>query len=67
MIQGSIWLINLDPTIGAEIKKTRPCIILNSNYNPHYPNPPAKYPLANDHCKLYPPQGPSKSTTSPQK
>ena len=31
MIQGSIWLINLDPTIGAEIKKTRPCIILNSN------------------------------------
>jgi len=31
MTQGSIWLINLDPTIGAEIKKTRPCIILGSN------------------------------------
>jgi len=26
MTQGDIWLINLDPTIGAEIKKTRPAI-----------------------------------------
>jgi mRNA interferase MazF len=24
MRRGEIWLINLDPTIGAEIKKTRP-------------------------------------------
>ena len=31
MKQGEIWLVNLDPTIGAEIKKTRPCLILNSN------------------------------------
>ena len=26
-----IWLVNLDPTTGAEIKKTRPCLILNNN------------------------------------
>ncbi len=26
-----IWLINLDPTIGKEIKKTRPCIIISPN------------------------------------
>ncbi len=31
MKQGEIWLINLDPTIGAEIKKTRPDIIVNDN------------------------------------
>jgi mRNA interferase MazF len=31
MKQGEIWLINLDPTIGAEIKKTRPAIIVNDN------------------------------------
>jgi mRNA interferase MazF len=31
MKQGNIWLINLDPTIGAEIKKTRPAIIVNDN------------------------------------
>ena len=31
MKQREIWLINLDPTLGAEMKKSRPCVILNSN------------------------------------
>jgi len=29
MRQGEIWLINLDPATGAEIKKTRPAIVVN--------------------------------------
>ena len=29
--QYSIWLVNLDPTIGAEIKKTRPAVIISPN------------------------------------
>lgn len=29
--RGDIYLINLDPTIGAEIKKTRPCVIISPN------------------------------------
>jgi mRNA interferase MazF len=31
MRQREIWTVNLDPTIGAEIKKTRPCVIVNDN------------------------------------
>ena len=31
MNRGEIWLINLDPTVGAEIKKTRPAVIVNDN------------------------------------
>ncbi len=31
MKQGTIWQVNLDPTIGSEIKKSRPCLILNSD------------------------------------
>lgn len=31
MKQNEVWLINLDPTIGAEIKKTRPAIIVSDN------------------------------------
>ncbi|MGE5448965.1 MAG: type II toxin-antitoxin system PemK/MazF family toxin [Bacteroidales bacterium] len=31
MKQSDIWLINLDPTIGAEIQKTRPAIIVNDD------------------------------------
>jgi len=26
-----IWLVCLDPTVGAEIRKTRPCVILNDD------------------------------------
>lgn len=31
MKRGEIWLVNLDPTLGAEIRKTRPCVIVNDN------------------------------------
>jgi mRNA interferase MazF len=31
MRQGEIWVVNLDPTIGAEIRKTRPCVIVNDD------------------------------------
>lgn len=27
--RGEVWLVNLDPTIGAEIKKTRPCLVVS--------------------------------------
>ena len=27
--RGEVWLVNLDPTVGSEIKKTRPCIIIS--------------------------------------
>jgi mRNA interferase MazF len=27
--RGDIWLVNLDPTIGSEIQKTRPCLVIS--------------------------------------
>ena len=31
MRRGEIWLINLDPAVGSEIKKTRPAVIVSDN------------------------------------
>lgn len=31
MRRGEVWLINLDPTEGAEIRKTRPAVIVSSD------------------------------------
>jgi len=31
MRRGEIWLIDLEPTVGGEIKKTRPAVIVNSD------------------------------------
>ena len=33
--QYDIVLVNLDPTIGAEIRKTRPCVIISPNEMNH--------------------------------
>jgi mRNA interferase MazF len=27
--RGDIWLVNLDPTIGSKIKKSRPCVVVS--------------------------------------
>ena len=29
--RGEIWLVNFDPTIGTEIKKTRPALVISSD------------------------------------
>jgi mRNA interferase MazF len=29
--RGEIWWVRLDPTLGSEIAKTRPCVILSGN------------------------------------
>jgi len=31
MNQGEIWTINLDPSVGAEMKKSRPALIINTD------------------------------------
>ncbi len=31
MHRGEVWLVNLNPTLGTEISKTRPCIIASND------------------------------------
>ena len=36
MKRGEIWVVNLDPTIGSEIQKSRPCVVVSpSEMNAH--------------------------------
>lgn len=34
--QYDVYLVNLDPTVGHEIKKTRPCLVISPNEMNHY-------------------------------
>lgn len=36
--RGEVWLVNLDPTVGSEIRKSRPCVVISP-------------PELNDHLK----------------
>ena len=29
VVRGEVWLIALDPTVGSEIRKTRPCVVVS--------------------------------------
>jgi mRNA interferase MazF len=29
--RGEVWLVSFDPTVGAEIRKTRPAVVINSD------------------------------------
>lgn len=31
MKTGEVWLAQLDPTLGSEIRKTRPCVVISPN------------------------------------
>ncbi|WP_167597386.1 type II toxin-antitoxin system PemK/MazF family toxin [Leeuwenhoekiella sp. ZYFB001] len=51
--QYSIVLVNLDPTIGSEIKKTRPCVIVSPNEMNKYLNTIVLAPMTTN-LKRYP-------------
>ena len=29
VVRGDVWLVALDPTMGSEIQKTRPCVVIS--------------------------------------
>lgn len=31
VVRGEVWLTRLDPTVGSEIRKTRPCLIISAS------------------------------------
>ncbi|NCT10922.1 MAG: type II toxin-antitoxin system PemK/MazF family toxin [Flavobacteriia bacterium] len=51
--QYAIVLVNLDPTIGSEIKKTRPCVIISPNEMNTYLNTIVLAPMTTN-LKKYP-------------
>ena len=51
--QYQIVLVNLDPTVGSEIKKTRPCVIISPNEMNKYLNTVIIAPMTSQ-SKTYP-------------
>ncbi len=35
-LEGEVYLVNLDPTVGSEIKKTRPCLVVSPDEMNHH-------------------------------
>lgn len=54
MKRGEIYFANLDPTIGAEIKKKRPVLIVSNNANNKAAKTVTIVPITSNVKKIYP-------------
>lgn len=52
--RGEIYWINLDPAVGAEIKKTRPCLVVSNNQANRYSSVITIVPITSNLDKIYP-------------
>lgn len=54
MLRGEVWWINFDPSVGGEIKKKRPAIIVSNNAANKFMNRIQVIPLTYNTNNLYP-------------
>ena len=54
MTRGEVWWINFDPSIGGEIRRQRPAIIVSNDAANHYLNRVQVVPITSNVDRLYP-------------
>lgn len=54
MMRGEVWWIDFDPSIGGEIRKKRPAIIMSNDAANHYLNRVQVVPITSNVDRLYP-------------
>ena len=52
--RGEIYWVKLDPTLGKEINKTRPCVVISNNRQNDYSPLIIVVPITSDLEKIYP-------------
>jgi mRNA interferase MazF len=54
MKRGEVWWVNFDPSIGGEIKKKRPAVIISNDLSNKYLNRVQVIPLTSNTGRVYP-------------
>lgn len=54
MHRGEIWWVNFDPSVGGEIQKKRPAVIVSNNASNRFLNRVQVVPLTSSTDRLYP-------------
>ena len=54
MKRGEVWWVNFDPSVGGEVRKKRPAVIISNNAANQFLNRVQVVPLTGSVGKLYP-------------
>ena len=54
MLRGEVWWVDFDPSLGGEIQKTRPAVIVSNDSSNRYINRVQVVPITSNVVRTYP-------------
>ena len=67
MLRGEVWWVDFDPSIGGEIQKTRPAIIVSNDASNRNLNRVQVVPITSNVSRFYPCEAPIYLNNEPRK
>ena len=67
MLRGEVWWVDFDPSLGGEIQKTRPAVIVGNDASNRHLNRVQVVPITSNVTRVYPCEAPIDLNGEPRK